>query len=174
MNGEPTIHASAVLIGARAILIRGPTGSGKSRLAFDLIRAAANGLLMFARLVADDRVRTRAVNGRLLASPPAALAGLIEIRGLGIRRLPYEGLAVVGQVVDLDTAGPDRMPELDATRTVIAGVSLACLAVARGEDPYFRVLATLMSYPLAEAAAAPQCGIATIAENRLRSASGSS
>jgi HPr kinase/phosphorylase len=164
MRGEPTIHASAVLIGARAILIRGPAGSGKSRLAFDLICTAMRGPLMFARLVADDRVHVRAANGRLLASPPAALAGLIEIRGLGIRRLPYEALAVVTQVVDLDATGSERMPDSDATRTVIAGVSLARLAVARGENPYLLVLATLMSSPLAEADLAPQCGTATIAE----------
>jgi HPr kinase/phosphorylase len=155
MNGESTIHASAVLIGARAILIRGPAGSGKSRLAFDLIRAALDGRLMFARLVADDRVHVRVAGGRLLASPPAALAGLIEIRGLGIRRLPHEAVAVVSQVVDLDAAGAERLPDPAATHTVIAGVSLARLAVARGDDPSLLVLATLMSCPLAEAALAP-------------------
>jgi serine kinase of HPr protein (carbohydrate metabolism regulator) len=60
-NQSPSIHASAVLIGARAVLIRGPAGSGKSRLALMLLSAAKQGLLPFARLVADDRAH---VEGR--------------------------------------------------------------------------------------------------------------
>jgi HPr kinase/phosphorylase len=50
-----TIHASAVLLGRKAALIRGPAGSGKSRLVGDLLLAATQGVLPFARLVADDR-----------------------------------------------------------------------------------------------------------------------
>ena len=101
MTDTPTIHASAVLIGAKAVLIRGPSGAGKSRLAFELIKAGRTGALPFARLVADDRAHVEACGGRLLVRPAAALAGLIEMRGLGIRRLAYEPVAVVGLVVDL-------------------------------------------------------------------------
>ena len=69
MAGLPaTIHASAVLAGARAVLIRGPAGAGKSRLALALIEAAQSGLLPFARLVADDRVELQARHGRLRGS----------------------------------------------------------------------------------------------------------
>ncbi len=82
-----TVHASAVLTGSRAMLIRGPAGSGKSRLALALIEAAASGRIRFARLVADDRVELTAGHGRLLVRPPPALAGLIEVRGVGVRRL---------------------------------------------------------------------------------------
>jgi HPr serine kinase-like protein len=96
-----TIHASAVLVGARAVLIRGPSGSGKSRLALELIQAARSGALRFARLVGDDRVHVEAAHGRLLVRPAAALAGLIELRGVGMLQLPYEPGAVVGLVVDL-------------------------------------------------------------------------
>ena len=85
-----TIHASAVLIGPKAVLIRGPAGSGKSQLVWDLLQAAAAGALPFARLVGDDRVHVETQGGRLLVRPAAQLAGLLEIRGLGIRRLPYE------------------------------------------------------------------------------------
>ena len=84
----PTIHASAVLVGARAILIQGPSGSGKSRLAMALLDAAGAGLVPFARLVADDRCHLETAHGRLLVRPAPALAGLIEVRGLGIRRVP--------------------------------------------------------------------------------------
>ena len=61
-----TVHASAVLVGARAVLIRGPSGAGKSRLAFELIEAARNGALRFAKLVGDDRVHLEVAGGRLL------------------------------------------------------------------------------------------------------------
>src|SRR5215472_4006684 len=95
----PTVHASAVLVGARAVLIRGPAGSGKSSLALALVRAAQTGLLRFARLVGDDRVHLAASHDRLLVRPAAALAGLIEVRGAGIIRLDHEPAAVVGLMV---------------------------------------------------------------------------
>ena len=79
----PTVHASAVLVGARAVLIRGPSGSGKSRLVLDLIDAARRGSLDFARLVGDDRVHLETAGGRLLVRPAPALAGIIEVRGAG-------------------------------------------------------------------------------------------
>jgi HPr kinase/phosphorylase len=137
-----TIHASAVLAGARAVLIRGPSGAGKSRLAFDLI-AAAGRLLPFARLVADDRAAVEAVGGRLLVRPAPTLAGLIELRGLGIRHLPFEPVAVVGLVVDLAASDAQRLPEPEQARTVIAGIALARLAVAPGEVALPLVIAAL-------------------------------
>ena len=125
-----TIHASAVLVGSRALLIRGPSGSGKSRLALDLISAADAGQLRFVRLVADDRAEIEAAAaGRLLVRPAASLAGLIELRGLGIRRLPYESVAVVGLVVDLAAADAQRLPAPEQRQVVIAGVALPRLAV---------------------------------------------
>ena len=112
--GAPTIHASAVLAGAKAVLIRGPSGSGKSQLAWNLLQAAAQttglGALPFARLVADDRAYVEASAGRLLVRPAPALAGLIEIRGLGIRRLAFEPVAAVGLVIDLGAADAERHP----------------------------------------------------------------
>jgi HPr kinase/phosphorylase len=137
-----TIHASAVLVGARALLIRGPSGSGKSRLAFDLI-SAAGGPVRFARLVADDRAELEAVGGRLLVRPAPALAGLIEVHGLGIRRLPHEPVAVVGLVVDLAAADAQRLPEREQTRIIIDGIALARIAVASGGAAFPRVIAAL-------------------------------
>ena len=96
MAADSTIHASAVLAGPKAVLIRGPSGSGKSLLAWNLINAASQGLLTFTRLVGDDRLQVVGESGRLLVRPAQALSGLIEIHGLGIRRLPFEPIAVVG------------------------------------------------------------------------------
>ena len=139
----PTVHASAVLAGARAVLIRGPAGAGKSQLALALIHCAETGLLRFARLVGDDRVHLEPHHGRLLARPAAALAGLLEVRGLGIRRLAYEPMALVGLVVDLAAEDAARLPA--AGETEIAGVSLPRLAVAAATDPLPAVLAALRS-----------------------------
>ena len=127
-----TIHASAVLLGRKAALIRGPAGSGKSRLVWDLLLAATQGVLPFARLVADDRAHVAACAGRVLVRPAEELAGLIEIRGLGIRRLPYEPLAAVGLVVDLAAEGATRLPLPEAGNIVFEGVSLPRLVVASG------------------------------------------
>ena len=130
MTDSPTIHASAVLIGAKAVLIRGPAGSGKSRLVWNLLQLAMQGALPFARLVADDRATMEAQAGRLLVRPAPQLAGLLEIHGLGIRRLAFEPVAAVALVVDLAAADAIRHPDPEAAMTVIAGVTLPRLAVA--------------------------------------------
>jgi serine kinase of HPr protein (carbohydrate metabolism regulator) len=143
MLTAPSIHASCVLAGATAVLIRGASGSGKSRLAHDLIEAGRRGDIPFARLVSDDRTLLEAVNGRLLARPVAALAGLLELRHIGIRELPYEPVAVVTLVVDLGPDG-DRLPEPANQFTEIAGIRLPLLKVPSGEGVFTLILAELM------------------------------
>jgi HPr kinase/phosphorylase len=146
MDAEPaSVHASAVLAGPRAVLIRGSAGAGKSRLALALIQAADCGLIAFARLVADDRIELAASHGRLLARPPQALAGLIEVRGLGIRRLDYEPVAVIGLVVDLAVPKAERLPEPTEQEIAVAGIILPRLAVGPGSDPLPAVLARLLT-----------------------------
>jgi HPr kinase/phosphorylase len=143
----PSIHASAVLVGARAVLIRGPSGAGKSRLASELLGAAQKGQLPFALLVADDRSHVEPHDGRLLVRPAPEIKGLIEVRGLGIRRLPYEPVAVVGLVVDLAAQDGARLPAPTSERVTIDGIELARLAVAAGTDPLPLVLAALATSP---------------------------
>jgi HPr kinase/phosphorylase len=143
MIQSPSIHASAVLVGARAVLIQGPSGSGKSRLALALLHATAQGLIPFARLVADDRAHVEARHGRLLVRPAEPLAGLIEVRGLGIRRVPHEPLAVVGLLVELGQAAAERLPDPVRKQAEIAGITLPRLAVAVGADSLPLLLAEL-------------------------------
>lgn len=140
---DATIHASAVLVGARAVLIRGPSGAGKSRLALELIAAGRSGHLRFARLIGDDRVHLASVGGRLLVRPAAPLAGLIEMRGTGILRLDYEPCAVVGLVVDLAAADAERLPEHRTAE--IEGNTLPRLPVAAGAAALPGVLALITS-----------------------------
>src|SRR5512142_2670435 len=106
----PSVHASAVKVGRLAVLIRGPSGSGKSRLAFDLIMAGRSGVIEAAVLVGDDRVHLATVGDEIEVRPAPVLAGLIEIRGLGIRRCDFVEHATVGLVVDLDAADAERLP----------------------------------------------------------------
>ena len=114
MTQGASVHASAVLVGDRAVLIRGPSGAGKSRLAFDLILAGRAGQLPPAVLVGDDRVHLDTVAGQLWVRPAPELAGLIEIRGLGIRRCDFVAQAVVGLVVDLAAGDAERLPPPEA------------------------------------------------------------
>jgi len=107
MTGDPheQIHATCVAIGGEGIVLRGPSGSGKSDLALRLIGAGA-------RLVADDRVDLSLAGDRLHAAAPENLFGMIEVRGLGILRLPAAPAAPVALVCDLVTAGEiERLPE---------------------------------------------------------------
>ena len=147
MTTKPTVHASAVLVGARAVLIRGPSGAGKSRLALALLQTADNGQSVFTRLVSDDRSHLEAHHGRLLVRAPPGLTGLIEVRGLGIRRLPCEPVAVVGLVVDLAARDGDRLPAAASRRATIEGIGLARLAVAAKVEPLPLVLAALLNAP---------------------------
>jgi serine kinase of HPr protein (carbohydrate metabolism regulator) len=149
MAERPTVHACAVLVGARALLIRGPAGSGKSLLTLKLIAAAQSGLLSFARLVGDDRIRLEPCHGRLLVRAPDTLAGLIEVRGLGIRQLPHEPVAVVGGVVDLAAADAQRLPE--QAEIEVEGIKVSQLKIAENHDPYPSVLAWLTSRSADEA-----------------------
>ncbi len=121
---DASIHASAVLVGNRAVLIRGPSGSGKSRLAFDLILAGRSSQIAQALMVGDDRVHVLAAAGQLLVRPAPVLAGLIEIRGLGIRNCDFVNEAIVGLVVDLDAQDAERLPPPEALHTNILGIKI--------------------------------------------------
>lgn len=128
------------------MLIRGASGSGKSRLALQLIQSARSRHPPFARLVGDDRVHLQAAGGRLVARPAEALAGLLEVRGVGILRLPYEPCAVVGLVVDLGEKA-ERLPAAEDQETILAGTRLPRLAVAAEDSALSAVLALLTFLP---------------------------
>ena len=140
---SPTVHASAVLVGSRAVLIRGPSGSGKSRLAFDLILAGRSGQVPPAVLIADDRVQLDTSAGNLIVRPAPELAGLIEIRGLGIRRIEHVGEAVVGLVADLAAEDAERLPAAEALITWIDGVKLPRIPVNLRSSPLPLIVAAL-------------------------------
>jgi HPr kinase/phosphorylase len=143
MTQGASVHASAVLVGDRAVLIRGPSGAGKSRLAFDLILAGRAGQLPPAVLVADDRVHLDTVAGQTWVRPARELAGLIEVRGLGIRRCDFAIEAIVGLVVDLAASDAERLPSPEALSIHLNGVLLPRIPVGIGFDPLPLVAAAL-------------------------------
>jgi HPr kinase/phosphorylase len=138
-----SVHASAVLVGNRAVLIRGPSGSGKSRLAFDLVLAGRSGQIAPAMLVGDDRVHLGVSAGQLIVRPAPALAGLIEIRGLGIRRCDFANEAVVGLIVDLDAADAARLPPPHALTAELSGIKIPRIPVGIGYEARPLVIAAL-------------------------------
>ena len=142
-SATATVHASAVRVGERAVLIRGPPGAGKSRLAFDLIVAGRAGQIPEAVLVGDDRVHLEVREDRLVVHPADALQGLIEIRGLGIRRCAYVAEACVGLVVDLSAADAERLPPPEALTIEVFGVKLPRIPIATGFLPLSLVVAAL-------------------------------
>jgi serine kinase of HPr protein (carbohydrate metabolism regulator) len=113
-----TVHGTAVLVGAMGVLIRGASGSGKSALALELIRRGA-------RLIADDRMTLTSVGGRAIATVQNVTAGLIELRGRGVVRVPHERSAVIRLVADIVAAeGLERMPEPSQLTVEILGIAL--------------------------------------------------
>jgi HPr kinase/phosphorylase len=143
MTGEASTHASAVRVGDRAVLIRGPSGSGKSRLAFDLILAGRAGLIAPAILVGDDRVHLSLHGGELMVLPAPALTGLIEIRGLGIRRCDFAPEAPVGLVVDLDALDAERLPPPEALQVEVRGILIPRIPVKQGFSGLPLIIAAL-------------------------------
>jgi serine kinase of HPr protein (carbohydrate metabolism regulator) len=138
-----SVHASAVCIGDRAVLIRGPSGAGKSRLAFELMLAGRAGQIRPSVLVGDDRVHLDTVGGQLWVRPVPELAGLIEIRGLGIRRCDFMSEAVVGLVVDLAASDAERLPPPEALSIELNGVKLPRIPVGSGQMPLPMIAAAL-------------------------------
>ena len=126
-----TIHASSVAIGGRAVLIGGPSGSGKSDLALRLIDRGAI-------LVSDDYTIVRRSGSALLADAAPNIAGKIEVRGLGIVEMATARDIPVALFVDLDVT-PERLPEPGETRT-LAGVAIPVLGLdARGASAPIKV-----------------------------------
>jgi HPr kinase/phosphorylase len=115
-------HGTAVAIDGEAVLLRGPSGAGKSDLALRLIDRGA-------RLVADDQTLLRRVGDRVIAAAPPTIAGLIEIRGIGIITVEATDAAPLFLIADLIPLGEvERMPE--RTFETILGVSVPLVVLA--------------------------------------------
>jgi HPr kinase/phosphorylase len=116
------IHATAVAIEGRAVLLRGQPGAGKSDLALRLIDAGA-------QLVTDDQSELFRRDDAIFVRPPRRISGLIEVRGIGILRI--EAIAEAPVVLIADLIAPhqvERMPE--RRREPFLGLELPVIALA--------------------------------------------
>ena len=114
------LHASTVAKDGRAVLITGPSGSGKSDLALRLLDRG------FA-LVSDDQTLVRREGDRLIASAPATIAGKLEVRGIGIVQMEPAGDMPVALLVEL-TSDIQRMPD-DSRERPILGISVPLISI---------------------------------------------
>lgn len=119
-----TLHATTVAIGGRAVMLAGPSGSGKSDLALRLIDRGAT-------LVSDDYSLAKRIKGVLVAAAPQNIAGKIEIRSIGIIDMPFVSDVPVALVCDLFDI-VDRMPA-EPMKRVIAGVGIPVMKISPKE-----------------------------------------
>ena len=115
-----TLHASTVAIDGRAVLITGPSGSGKSDLALRLLDRGFT-------LVSDDQTIVKRSGDRLIATAPPTIAGKLEIRGIGIVEMERADHAPVALVVEL-TSDIQRLPD-DSRERPILGVSVPLISI---------------------------------------------
>ena len=141
------LHATALTIGDRGVLIRGESGSGKTALALALI-ASAHSAGRNARLVSDDQVLLSAMQRPTdLYRTPPTIAGLVEVRGATPKAIHYEPSAIIDLLVDLVEAAHAprfREPQWE----VIAGCRLPVLKLAaRNVHGALPALGALLSLP---------------------------
>ncbi len=115
-----TLHASTVALADRAVLITGPSGSGKSDLALRLLDRGFT-------LVSDDQTLVRRDGARLLASAPPSIAGKLEVRGIGIVEMDHADGVSVALLVEL-TSDIQRLPD-DFRERPVLGVSLPIVSI---------------------------------------------
>jgi HPr kinase/phosphorylase len=119
---ELLVHGTAVAIDGEAILLRGPSGAGKSDLGLRLIDGGAD-------LVADDQALLRRSGERVMVCAPDTIAGMIEVRGIGIVRIDAVAGAPLALIVDLLPSGEiERLPE--PRFEAVLGVAVPLIAVA--------------------------------------------
>lgn len=132
-NAVTRLHATTIAADGAAVALLGASGSGKSTLALQCISTACEPFIHGAvSLVSDDITEIRIESGTLAASPPPQLAGLIEMSGLGIVRIPHVPTAKLFCAVELTAQSVPRLPELDTT-VDIAGQQLPLLKIERSD-----------------------------------------
>ena len=123
------VHGTCIEVDGLGILLRGPSGSGKSDLALRLIDDGA-------RLISDDYTELSTSAGRLIARAPANIEGLLEVRGVGVLKVGAALQAELGAVIDLIAPQDvERLPEDDQADLLGVNVPLFHLAPFEASAP---------------------------------------
>ena len=123
------VHGTCVAVSGTGVLLRGAPGSGKSDLALRLIDGGAH-------LVADDRAELNLDDGRVVASPPEAIAGMLEVRGIGVLGMAFEAAVPLGLIVELvPEEEVERLPDETAEDVLGTPVPLIRLAPFEASAP---------------------------------------
>ncbi|MBN7806349.1 HPr kinase/phosphorylase [Agrobacterium rosae] len=132
MSAERTnIHASAIVVGQTGFLFVGPSGSGKSELAFSFLTEAQRCGLTVA-LIADDQVFITLRNGIVIAERPEPIKGLLELRGSGIISMNSVGEAPMHYVItSVPHPESPRLPPENEMMELIGGAHLPLLRIPR-------------------------------------------
>jgi serine kinase of HPr protein (carbohydrate metabolism regulator) len=129
VSGRHNIHATGLVLGSTGVMLRGPSGSGKSLLALELMDEwESRGLQSW--LIADDRLNIEVSDGALIMHAPASIEGLIELRGRGIVSRPFLRQARIDLVVDL-VPEFERMVEEDHLQIDLHGILITRCPVPR-------------------------------------------
>ncbi|MBL0374185.1 HPr kinase/phosphatase C-terminal domain-containing protein [Rhizobium sp. KVB221] len=143
------VHATALVAGTTGLILLGPSGIGKSSMALRLI-AAARRAGHFATLVSDDQVILESSNDRIIASAPATIRGLIELRGSGIGQLDMIENAVLRLALELVI--PDastRIPQENQRWSPFAGVDCPLYQLDRAApEPFLLLQALIPGFPV--------------------------
>lgn len=143
----PNLHGTVIQLSGRGLVFLGPSGSGKSMLAF-LTLSAALRVGLQASLVADDQFLLERIDGVPMAHCPPSISGLIEIRGTGIARLAFLPSTFLHQAIQpVDLTASERLPPSPEHVEIAPGVALPLLRIDRlCPDPLAVLLAFLPDF----------------------------
>jgi len=140
MKSPTPYHATSVVFCGRGLLLMGPSGSGKSDLALRIMDAGGS-------LISDDYTQLTVSNHQLFGSPPENIKGMMEVRGVGLLRVPYIRSTRLDVVITCDSIESiERMPQ--AIHTEIEGIQLRQLSLYPFESSAVAKLRAFLQNPL--------------------------
>lgn len=143
------VHATGLVAGTSGIILIGSSGAGKSSMAMDLI-AGARRTGHFATLLSDDQVFLEAVGGRVIATAPPPIKGLIELRGSGIGQMEtIDSMVAHCAIAIVNTDVSTRIPEENQSWAPHAGIVLPLYFIDRNvREPFFWLSTLISQFPV--------------------------